>query len=84
MTESGMAALKARLAVIATYIPPDKPLIYLDYPLHLNIGDLLIWLGAEDFLASRRYRIIGRRSAGSVVGSNRGYHFRRISERRIN
>ena len=26
----------------------------------------------------------GRRSASSVVGSNRGYHFRRISERRIN
>ncbi len=60
MNESGMAALKARLDVITTYIPPDKPLIYLDYPLHLNIGDLLIWLGAEDFLARHRYRIEGR------------------------
>ena len=55
-----MAELKAALAALRDHIPPDRPVVFLDYPLHLNVGDLLIWLGAERFLAANGYRVAGR------------------------
>jgi pyruvyl transferase EpsO len=55
-----MDELKAGLSAIRAHVPADRPMVYLDYPLHLNIGDLLIWLGAEAFFASHGYRITGR------------------------
>lgn len=44
-----MEALKASLAAIVKLIPPGAPLVYMDYPVLENVGDLLIMLGTEQF-----------------------------------
>ncbi|WP_051591729.1 polysaccharide pyruvyl transferase family protein [Cupriavidus sp. SK-4] len=45
-----MDRLKQRLSNISEYIPADQPIAYLDLPIHLNVGDLLINAGTEQFL----------------------------------
>jgi pyruvyl transferase EpsO len=55
-----MLGLKQRLAGIAAHLPVDRPILYLDYPIHLNIGDLLIMRGTERYFADFGYRILGR------------------------
>jgi pyruvyl transferase EpsO len=58
-----MGALKARLASILDLVPPGAPLAYLDYPVHENVGDLLIMLGTEAFFADYRLSVRYRASA---------------------
>lgn len=55
-----MRALKERLAGIAAVIPSGRPVIYLDYPVHNNVGDLLIHQGADAFLEDYGYKVLGR------------------------
>lgn len=55
-----MDSLKQRLGHIAEVIPRDRPVVYLDYPVHDNIGDLLIHQGADAFLEDYGYSVLGR------------------------
>ena len=54
-----MDELKRRLNSIADIIPKDRPIIYLDYPMHGNVGDLLIHAGTDRFFAATGYEVIG-------------------------
>lgn len=58
-----MDRLRDRVAEIAELIPRDRPLVYLDYPVHTNVGDLLIELGTRHFFDHYNYDVIARRSA---------------------
>jgi pyruvyl transferase EpsO len=55
-----MEALKRKLGDIVDVIPKSRPVIYLDYPMHGNIGDLLIHAGTDRFFADHDYDVIGR------------------------
>jgi pyruvyl transferase EpsO len=57
-----MQSLRDRVGAIAKLIPRDQPVIYLDYPVHTNIGDLLIEAGTEQFFKEAGYNVIERRS----------------------
>lgn len=57
---SSLAMLKQRLRGLLEVLPPDRPLVYLDYPVHLNFGDLLIMRGTERFCAQYGHRILAR------------------------
>ena len=51
-----MTELKQRLDGLADLIPPDRPILYMDYPFHRNIGDLLIMLGTLAFFEQYNLR----------------------------
>jgi pyruvyl transferase EpsO len=55
-----MDGLKQRLGGIASVLPADRPAVYLDYPVHDNVGDLLIHQGADAFLEDYGYSVLGR------------------------
>lgn len=57
-----MDDLRRRVGDIASLIPPSSQVVYLDYPVHLNIGDLLINLGTEHFLRQQAIRVSQRAS----------------------
>jgi pyruvyl transferase EpsO len=57
-----MDELRDKIDRLKEYIPVDKNVIYIDYPLHNNIGDLLIYKGAELFLECNQYKIKRRYS----------------------
>lgn len=46
----GMSDLKQRVSEIANLIPRNAPVIYCDFPIHNNFGDVLIMLGTAAFL----------------------------------
>jgi pyruvyl transferase EpsO len=52
--------LKQRLVGLLQVLPVDRPLVYLDYPVHLNFGDLLIMRGTERFYADHGHRVLLR------------------------
>lgn len=54
-----MDELKRKLAAIVNVIPKERPVIYLDYPIHGNVGDLLIHAGTDRFFAANGYEVIG-------------------------
>lgn len=58
-----MRRLAGLVEELAELIPQDKPVVYLDYPVHLNIGDSLIEAGTEYFFKRFGYRIAVSRSA---------------------
>ncbi|MBM3650469.1 MAG: hypothetical protein FJX11_22055 [Alphaproteobacteria bacterium] len=58
-----MQSLRDRVGTIARLIPQGRPVVYLDYPVHMNIGDLLIEQGAERFLEEAGYNVVDWRSA---------------------
>lgn len=58
-----MGQLRDRVADVATLIPRARPVVYLDYPVHTNIGDLLIERGTEAFFERFGYEVIDQRSA---------------------
>lgn len=45
---------------LLSVIPSGTPLFFFDYPIHDNVGDLLIWKGAEEFFRSHRIKIMAR------------------------
>jgi pyruvyl transferase EpsO len=52
--------LKHRLAGLLEFLPVHRPLVYLDYPVQLNFGDLLIMRGTERFYAEHGHRVLFR------------------------
>lgn len=66
-----MDALKQRLTGITAHLPPERPLVYLDYPVHLNFGDILIMRGTERFFADHGYRVIERAGCMNFTASAR-------------
>src|SRR5262245_25393911 len=58
-----MDRLRDRVANLSRLIPQDSPLVYLDYPVHTNVGDLLIQLGTRRFFEQFNYNVIASRSA---------------------
>lgn len=59
---TAMAGLKQGLSKLCAFVPVDKPVMYLDYPVHLNVGDQLINLGTEAWFSEHAYDVIGRAS----------------------
>jgi pyruvyl transferase EpsO len=45
----------------------DDDYIYLDLPYYTNVGDILIWKGAEEFLRQKPYRCLYRASIETYV-----------------
>jgi pyruvyl transferase EpsO len=72
-----LAHLKAQLASILELFDPQSRIFYVDYPVHSNIGDLLINLGTEQFFLDhhvpihRRYSVMDmpQIAASEVDGS---------------
>lgn len=58
-----MTTLKHSLNKILEVIPAGSKVCYIDYPVHNNIGDLLIMLGTEEFFRANRITVICRYSA---------------------
>lgn len=56
-----LSELKQQLAQIAELIQDKQEVFYFDYPLHLNVGDLLIYAGVEQFFQDYQIRIGLRR-----------------------
>ncbi|MBN6710004.1 polysaccharide pyruvyl transferase family protein [Haemophilus haemoglobinophilus] len=57
--------LKNKLAVINDLIVDKNDVFYFDYPLHLNVGDLLIYHGTKQFFADNQINIRLERSVRS-------------------
>lgn len=58
-----MAGLRNKVAEIAALIPRRHPIVFLDYPVYLNVGDLLIEKGTEAFFRACDYQLAMVRSA---------------------
>jgi pyruvyl transferase EpsO len=67
-----MDSLKEKLKGILGYFDTTRRVIYYDYPLHLNVGDLLIQQGAEMFFAENNIHIWKRYSVYDMPSSIRG------------
>jgi pyruvyl transferase EpsO len=65
-TSDRLARLSKTLDIIAPLIRGE--IVYLDYPVHRNIGDLLIWKGASLFLRRHRCRLLGQYSKENIIG----------------
>jgi pyruvyl transferase EpsO len=67
-----MQIIKQKLAIIGEIIPPGSQIVYLDYPVHENVGDLLIMKGTEAFFIDyginvrKRYSCINFRKTMKV------------------
>jgi len=55
-----MEVLKSKLYKILDIIPPNSKIIYFDYPVHTNVGDLLILVATEKFFKNNYINIINR------------------------
>lgn len=62
-----MIALKKKLDVIEKVVPSGSRVIYLDIPLHLNVGDLLIYKGTEQFFREKKYQVLAREGANKSL-----------------
>ncbi len=69
---SQLLSLKQRLSSITSYFDSTRRCIYIDYPLHTNVGDLLINLGAEQFFAEHKLDIWRRYNYYNFPGQIRG------------
>ncbi len=67
-----MNSLKAKLEGILDSFDTTKRVVFFDYPLLLNVGDLLINLGTECFLSDHNIHIWKRFSADDMPESIRG------------
>jgi pyruvyl transferase EpsO len=56
-SERVLSDLKERLTEITNVLHLNSSIVYIDYPLHRNIGDLLINLGTERFFEKHRLRV---------------------------
>ncbi|MGN7455225.1 polysaccharide pyruvyl transferase family protein [Paenibacillus pasadenensis] len=57
-----MEQLKERLSLITKSIPKGSEIIYIDYPVYSNIGDILIMKGTEAFFQAHGIRVKARYS----------------------
>ncbi len=76
---SSMDQLKQRLSGLLAVLPVDRPLVYLDYPVHLNFGDLLIMRGTERFFADHGHEVLARAAYMNFLDNARS----RITSRTI-
>ncbi len=60
---SEMVGLRNKVGDIAELIPRGNPVVFLDYPVYLNVGDLLIEKGTEAFFRAFDYQLAMVRSA---------------------
>jgi pyruvyl transferase EpsO len=67
-----MDSLKERLKGILRSFDTTKRVVLYDYPLHLNVGDLLIAMGTEQVLAENNIHIWKRYSVHDMPASIRG------------
>jgi len=51
---------EALLRELDRVVPDGADVVYLDYPVYRNVGDILIYLGTENWLAARPGRVLGR------------------------
>ncbi|EPL8208818.1 TPA: polysaccharide pyruvyl transferase family protein [Raoultella ornithinolytica] len=56
------AELKLKLNEILPFIKDKNDVVYLDYPVYLNVGDLLIYHGTENFFRENNINVKLRRS----------------------
>jgi len=66
-----MQELKQQLAALTAYLPRQHPVVYVDYPVHLNFGDILIMRGTERFFADYGYRVVDRAGCMNFTASAR-------------
>lgn len=59
---SVLLSLKQKLNTINELILDKNDVVYFDYPLHLNVGDLLIYAGTEQFFKDYQIQIKLRRA----------------------
>ncbi|MFC5405029.1 polysaccharide pyruvyl transferase family protein [Cohnella soli] len=52
-----MEAIKSKLDIVGESVPPGAHIVYLDYPVHGNIGDLLIMKGTEAYFKAKGIRV---------------------------
>lgn len=52
-----LLSLKRRLSTITSFFDTSHRCVYIDYPLHTNVGDLLINLGSEQFFTEHGLHI---------------------------
>lgn len=52
-----MDGLKSKLSEILYFISDKDDVVYLDYPFHYNVGDILIFLGGVEFLRKNNIRV---------------------------
>jgi pyruvyl transferase EpsO len=53
--------LQAELSQVLTrLIPQSTEVVYVDYPVHTNVGDLLILLGTERYISQQCVKVLGR------------------------
>ncbi len=45
---------------LSSEIPPYSKVAYFDYPIHSNIGDLLIWKGTETWIKEMNFNVVCR------------------------
>lgn len=57
-----LVSLKQKLSAIDELILDKNDVVYFDYPLHLNVGDLLIYAGTEQFFKDYQIQIKLRRA----------------------
>ena len=62
-----MNLLKDKLSIIDDVIPRGSKVVFLDIPLYLNVGDLLIYKGTEQFFKERDYKVLARRTDKSSL-----------------
>jgi len=68
-----MSSLKAKLNGILDSFDTTKRVVFYDYPLHgMNVGDLLISLGSEQFLSDHNIHVWKRYSADDMPDFIRG------------
>lgn len=57
-----MQVLKEELEIVLTAIPKKSKIIYIDYPVHGNVGDILIMKGTEQFFKDNNIEVLKRYS----------------------
>lgn len=55
-----MGGLKTRVAGLSKFIPHNTEISYLDYAVHLNVGDLLITAGTLNFFKGQELNIVNQ------------------------
>ncbi|SPU06146.1 polysaccharide pyruvyl transferase YvfF [Bacillus licheniformis] len=66
-----MDSLKHKLAEILDVIPRHSSVVYLDYPLYGNVGDLLIMKGTEAFFEAYGIKMRERWNAENFIPGRR-------------
>jgi exopolysaccharide biosynthesis predicted pyruvyltransferase EpsI len=76
-TADSLSKLKLKLKLILDLFNPKSRIFYIDYPVHNNIGDLLINIGTEQFFLDynipiyKRYSVLDIQNISSLtVGEN--------------